>query len=340
MSVLDFFISRSGYMANSYLTDETVNMLTEAVGDSIETENCVDKWVSTVRDIGLQVYDLQFNTDMRPSSIQEFEALNERIRILSDKIANLACYTNACNAKYVRNSEAVVSTKMLPHLVHLMAHKAELLKRAESGDFYIYAPKVKIVSDPYRLNGIFSCIDSELCSGLSNKIIDIPILLDIRDDYALEIMYSYQSFRDLFHELFGDEANDCTPFVYEVTRETDAVNYLINRIKADHDCLTACQITTYDDPVKFIPYKAIAKTSLDNLDDLYGKVEVPDNLYDRVARMAYTVVNVFNNVWLSGCCHMLDVLCCIKRMKLADILIDELHKIMMTPAESAKNITE
>ena len=47
MSVLDFFVSKSGYMANSYLTDESTDVLVEAAGDEIALDNCVDKWLAS-----------------------------------------------------------------------------------------------------------------------------------------------------------------------------------------------------------------------------------------------------------------------------------------------------
>lgn len=51
MSVLDFFVSKSGYMANSYLTDESTDVLVEAAGDEIALDNCVDKWLAKIREL-------------------------------------------------------------------------------------------------------------------------------------------------------------------------------------------------------------------------------------------------------------------------------------------------
>ena len=338
MSVLDFFVSKFGYMANSYLTDESTDVLVEAAGDEIALDNCVDKWLAKIRELGAQGYDLQFNTDMRPATVQELVALNEHIRILSDQIADQACFMNACHEKYAKCGEDSVYCKVRPLLIHFTSHKGELIKWASSTGFSTQAPELRIVSDFYRLLSTVKLIEAETCTGLSTHIVDISELLNLRDEYALEVLYSYNSFSDLFNELIGDATNPRSPFNYSYLNNGESfINCMLDAAK--HKLCKPMQPQECDDVLCFSPYKAVAKTSLDNLDELYGQSAISETLYYRLTRMAYTVINAFNILWLVGCTCMESVMRRLKREEAVDAVINQLH-VIMAGAQAQQPISE
>lgn len=331
MSVLDYSVSRDGYLVSDHaseLTEAALQETIDAVGNSFEGDI---QWRNKIRAIADEVYRILHNTDMRPEDISSFEILNSTIVNLANKIADCTAKENVSWSVLHRVTRKSTNETLEPYLLKLMANKKRistlLVKSGQS--FESVSPLVFV--DTYRIPDMIAAIQSIVCSGLSNRIIDIPQLMEARDEYTLEHLSEYQSFEEILNMILSSDVLYASMFVPEYD-----CNRFIGDIRRNNRCEIKFEDGLDDRDCVYAPYKAIARAALDNLDEIYDAQGIPETAYNRLASMAFTLVNLFNVYWITSYIEYVSFVDKIKQRKYADMIIVTLKTFIKPEGMSAE----
>ena len=331
MSVLDYSVSRDGYLVSDHaseLTEAALQETIDAVGNSFEGDI---QWRNKIRAIADEVYRILHNTDMRPEDISSFEILNSTIVNLANKIADCTAKENVSWSVLHRVTRKSTNETLEPYLLKLMANKKRistlLVKSGQS--FESVSPLVFV--DTYRIPDMIAAIQSIVCSGLSNRIIDIPQLMEARDEYTLEHLSEYQSFEEILNMILSSDVLYASMFVPEYD-----CNRFIDDIRRNNRCEIKFEDGLDDRDCVYAPYKAIARAALDNLDEIYDAQGIPETAYNRLASMAFTLVNLFNVYWITSYIEYVSFVDKIKQRKYADMSVATLKTFIKPEGMSAE----
>lgn len=295
MSVMDFEVTKDGYCIKNAVPDESINESSTFNADVI-----CSTWATKLKNIAHDVYSLQYDTDMRPSTISEFEVLNSYIVSASNTLADLmACDTNVMKAKdeAIRlSTHAIASPYALAISANMMKIVAEINKSELSNFRLHYKPKLFTYYGP--TDEILHSINTELTAGLSSRIIETDMLVSAKVYGAIDLYQDFDSFKDVFEYIFGSYNETVAPFDTEYIDAKNMLSQIVDQARMD-PCSNGrprfCDNTS--DLVCYASFKAVSRGSFENLEDVYRNGTISDTVYDRLAKMAMTVVNEFNVFW-------------------------------------------
>ena len=307
MSVMDFEVTKDGYCVKTAVPDESINE-----SSTFNAETICSTWASKMKNIAHDVYSLQYDTDMRPSTISEFEVLNSRIVNVSNTLADMmACETNVLKAKNkaIRlSTHAIASPYALVISANMMKIAAEINKSGMSNFRMHYKPKL---FNYYGMgNDIFCSINTELSAGLSNRIVETDMLVAAKVYNAIDLYQDFDSFKDVFEYIFGSYGETIALFDTEYVDAKNILSQIVEQARTHpdysngfpHSCDSASDLVCY------ASFKAVSRSSFENLEDVYSNGTIPDTVYDRLAKMAMTVVNEFNVFWQLSYMNMMTLL--------------------------------
>ena len=295
MSVMDFEVTKDGYCIKNVVPDESINESSTFNADAIRSA-----WADRLKNIAHDIYGLQYDTDMRPSTISEFEVLNSRIVRVSNTLADLmACDTNVLKAKNnaIRlSTHAIASPYALAISANMMKIAAEINKSGMSNFRLHYKPKLFNYYGP--TDDILRSINTELSAGLSSRIVETDTLIAAKVYGAIDMYQDFDSFKDVFEYIFGSYGEIATPFDTEYVDAKNMLSQIADQARMHPDsngfprfCDNASDLVCY------ASFKAVSRGSFENLEDVYCSGTISDTVYDRLAKMAMTVVNEFNVFW-------------------------------------------
>ena len=295
MSVMDFEVTKDGYCIKNAVPDESINESSTFNSDVI-----CSTWAVKMKNIAHDVYSLQYDTDMRPSTLSEFEVLNSRIVNVSNTLADMiACETNVMKAKNkaIRlSTHAIASPYALAISANMMKIAAEINKSGMSNFRLQYKPK--LFSYYGATDDIFRSINTELSAGLSTRIVETDMLIAAKAYNAIDLYQDFDSFKDVFEYIFGSYNETIAPFDTEYVDAKNMLSQIVEQARMHPDsngfprfCDDASDLVCY------ASFKAVSRGSFENLEDVYRNGTISDTVYDRLAKMAMTVVNEFNVFW-------------------------------------------
>lgn len=321
MSVLDYSVSRDGYLVSDHVSELTESALQETINEMEKSFGVEIHWREKIGKLSQEIYNLRHNTDMRPDTIDVFEVLNSKIAHLANVIADSSAKDSAVWDAMHSAIQKSIKRFVEPYLMQLMANKKRVDNKMHQ-DGYSYeelAPTIFV--DRYRVPYMIKTIQSQIDSGLTNKIIDIPELCSVRDEYALENLCEYESFESVLNQILSGDSLFTSVYV----------GYECNRLIMDAKEPSYSSVDFYDrnaEHCSFGPYKAIARASMDNLDDIYNSQSIPESAYERLSAMACTLVNLFNVYWITSYISLASIASDIKAKQYAEYVIDTLKSIL------------
>lgn len=298
MSIFDFSVSRDGYLVNEHTSEVNQELLSEGVCCVDNTAEFERDWGNRIRALGELVYNLQFNTDMRPGNLQDFEVLNSTIVDIAKKIAELSAYdTHLMNPtrEYLIGN---VRNMVQPYFLKLSANAAVLDNKIRNAGVSQTMCQLKNFGYSYQAARAAEVIQTAMNAGLSSQIIEPRNLKSYRDYDVVSSLAQYDSFSNMFADTFGELQNPKLPFITtSCVGEAPASDVINSAVRFPVDCV---RDRIGSDDVIYGPYKTIAVAASQNLDEIYETGDIQQSTYVRLAQMAYTVVNLFNAFWMSS----------------------------------------
>lgn len=299
MSIFDFSVSRDGYLVNEHTSEVNQELLSEGVCCVDNTVEFERDWGNRIRALAERVYNLQFNTDMRPGNLQDFEALNSTIVDIAKKIAETSSYDvhlmNPTREYLLGNVRNIIQ----PHFLKLSANAAVLDNKIRNAGVSQTTCQLKNFGYSYQAARVADVIQSAMSAGLSSAIVEPRNLKTFRDYDVVSSLAQYDSFSNMFADTFGDLQNPKLPFITtSCVGDAPATDIISSIIRYPVDRISTN--TSGSDDVIYAPYKVVAIAANQNLDEIYETGDIQQSTYVRLAQMAYTVVNLFNTFWMSS----------------------------------------
>jgi len=334
MSVMDFEVTKDGYCIKNAVLEDSINE-----SSTFNAEVVCSTWAARLKNIAHDVYSLQYDTDMHPSTLSEFEVLNSRIVHISNTLADMmACETRVMKAKSdaIRlSTHAIAAPYALIISANMMKIVAEINKSGMSNFRLNHKPKMG--SYYGSIGDILLGINTELSAGLSSRIVETDMLIASKIYGAADLYQDFDSFRDVFEYIFGAYNEECNPFDTDYVDAKFMLSQIVECARSGDEFHGKPRF--YDstsDMICYAPFKAVSRGSFENLEEVY-RVGLTEGVYDRLVKMAYTVVNEFNVFWQLSYMNMVTLL---NNISIRDYTEDVCKKIaaMNKPAPQPQHV--
>lgn len=305
MSVMDFEVTKDGYCIRNAVPEDSINE-----SSTFNAEVICSTWATKLKNIAHDVYSLQYDTDMHPNTVAEFEVLNSRIVNISNTLADMmACETHVMKAKSdaIRlSTHAITAPYALIISMNMMKIAAEINKSGMSNFRLNHKPKMHNYYGP--INDILLGINTELSAGLSHIIVETDMLVASKTYGAIDLYQDFDSFRDVFEYIFGAYGEESAPFDTEYVDAKHMLSQIVDYARsADEFHGRPRYYDNTSDLICYAPFKAVSRGSFENLEEVY-RFGLTERVYNRLAQMAYTVVNEFNVFWQLSYMNMTTLL--------------------------------
>lgn len=342
MSVLDFSVSRDGYLIDTQLSEYTPERINEAIVEMGSGFGMEVKWREKTSAIFERITRLRYNTDMRPSSIDEFEQLNSEILNLADIIAKQTCKNAVSYPIFIRSLRKQSTAIIEPHMLRLELNMRKIRTKMDESHIYRMGVSPRFFTHYSMIHYMTGMIDNEFANGLSDQIVDLPYIVANAGPEITENLPDVESFDDLLRSLLSSDSElfDVSPCKGEDIKRV--VMEIREQMDFDYASMRLAKKLSSTTEICFAPFKMISRAAMKNLDEVYEAGRIPDSVYIHLVDMANTVINMFTSCWINSYMNLAEIKDAVEYNiylhKVIDVLKETLYgskePIDQTPAEA------